>query len=249
YSLTEALERVLPTLRAAAAGRRLRLSGLKSAAQAFFLSRCLLHAPHPALCVLPSAQEAEAFVDDLRLFLEGEPGTAARVHLYPPWDVPAFEGLSPSSEVLAAQIEGLYALLATTMPVLVTSVDGLAQRVMPQEELITATLQLRAGQELSLSGLIDHLVQWGYRRVPLVEEKGEVSVGGGIVDVFPPLAHHPLRLEFLGDTVESIRAFDPPSQRSVEQVGDLTILPVRSFSLARLQAARRVVEEAVAESE
>ena len=249
HAVTDALERVLPTLRAAAAGDRLRLSGLKGAAQAFFLARCLISVPQSTLCVLPSAQEAEAFADDLRLFLGSEHGTEARVRLYPPWDVPAFEGLSPSSEVLAEQIEGLYALLATTTPVLVTSVDALAQRVMPQEELMTATLQLSAGQELPLSELVDHLVQWGYRRVPLVEEKGEVSVRGGIVDLFPPLAQQPLRLEFLGDLVESIRGFDPSSQRSVEQVHELTILPMRSFSLARLQAARRIVEEAIAESE
>ncbi|MBI3800248.1 MAG: transcription-repair coupling factor [Deltaproteobacteria bacterium] len=252
HSVTDALARVLPSLRAAAAGDRLRFSGLKGAAQAFFLSRCLIHVPRSTLYVLPSAEEAEAFADDLRLFLGSEQGAEARVRLYPPWDVPAFEGLSPSSEVLAAQIEGLYALLATTAPVLVTSVDALAQRVMPQEELMTATLQLSAEQELPLSDLVDHLVQWGYRRVPLVEEKGEVSVRGGIVDLFPPLAQQPLRIEFLGDSVESIRVFDPSSQRSqrsVEQLDELTILPMRSFSLARLQAARRTVEEAIAESE
>src|SRR5215470_11223801 len=92
HSLADALERVLPSLRAAAAGDRLRFSGLKGAAQAFFLSRCLIRVPQPTLCILPSAQEAEAFADDVRLFLDGEQGTAARVRLYPPWDVPAFEG-------------------------------------------------------------------------------------------------------------------------------------------------------------
>ncbi len=249
YPVADALERALSALRAAPTGGRLRLSGLKGAARAFFLARCLTHTPQPTLCLLPSAQEAEAFADDLRLFLGGEGEAAARVCLYPPWDVPAFEGLSPSSEVLAAQIEGLYALLATTAPVLVTSVEALLQRVMPQEELIAATLQLSPGQELPLSALLDHLVQWGYRRVPLVEEKGEVSVRGGIVDLFPPLTDQPLRIEFLGDTIESMRGFDPSSQRSVEQVNDLTLLPMRSFSLARLQAARRTVEEAIAESE
>src|SRR2546422_1425167 len=104
HPVTDALARALPTLRAASAGDRLRLSGLKGAARAFFLARCLMHVPQPTLCVLPSAQEAEAFADDLRLFLGGEPAAEARVCLYPPWDVPAFEGLSPSSEVLAAQI-------------------------------------------------------------------------------------------------------------------------------------------------
>ena len=85
------------------------------------------------------------------------------------WDVPAFEGLSPSNETLAAQVEGLYYLLATATPVLVTSVEALAQCVFPQEELIAATFSLRPGQELPLSHLVDHLIQWGYRRVPLVD--------------------------------------------------------------------------------
>ncbi|MBI3303733.1 MAG: hypothetical protein HYZ72_16840, partial [Deltaproteobacteria bacterium] len=201
------------------------------------------------MCVLPSAEAAEAFADDLRLFLGGEENGGQRVRLYPAWDVPAFEGLSPSNEILATQIEGLYALLATDTPVLVTSIEALAQRVFPQEELIAATLNLRPGQELPLSDLLDHLIQWGYRRVPLVEEKGEVSVRGGIIDLFPPLATQPLRMEFFGDTIESIRAFDPASQRSVAQAGEVTLLPMRFFSLARLQAGRRAVEQAMAESE
>ena len=249
YPLAEALERLLPALRATSAGGRFRLSGLRGAARAFLLARCLVRAPRPTLCLLPSAEAAEAFADDLRLFLGDQGSRGQRVHLYPAWDVPAFEGLSPSNEVLAAQVEGLYYLLATDTPVLVTSVEALAQRVFPQEELITATLSLRPGQELPLSHLVDHLIQWGYRRVPLVEEKGEMSVRGGIIDVFPPLETQPLRVEFLGDSIESLRAFDPASQRSVEQAGEVTLLPMRFFSLARLQAARRTVEEAMAESE
>jgi transcription-repair coupling factor (superfamily II helicase) len=247
-ALSEALAQLLPLLRGANAAISWRLAGLKGAARAFFLACCLTRVPRPTLCVLASTQEAEAFADDLRFFLGPEEDTARRVLLYPAWDVPACEGLSPSNEVLATQIEGLYQLLAAATPVLVTSVDALAQKVMPREDFIEATLRITAGQQISLSALVDHLVQWGYRRVPLVEEKGEVSVRGGIVDFFPPLATHPLRVEFFGDTVESIRSFDPSSQRSLASVEEVTVLPMRFFSLARLQAARRAVEEAMAES-
>lgn len=247
--LSETLERFLPAIRTGVIGGRLRLSGLRGAAQAFFLSQYFLRTPTPTLCVLASAQEAETFADDLRFFLGSEKGTAKQIYLYPPWDVPAFEGLSPSSEVLAAQVEGLYALLSSGTPVLVTSIDAFAQRVIPQEDFISATLQLRPEQDFPLSNLVDHLTQWGYRRVPLVEEKGEMSVRGGIVDVFPPLASQPLRIEFIGDTVESLRTFDPSSQRSMERVEEFTFLPMRFFSLARLQSARRAIEEALADSE
>jgi transcription-repair coupling factor (superfamily II helicase) len=249
FPLTDALERLLPQLHAASAGGRVRLSGLRGAARAFLLSRCLLRISKPVLCVLPSADAAEAFADDLRLFLGGEEKAGPRVRLYPAWDVPAFEGLSPSNEVLAAQIEGLYHLLASDAPVLVTSLEALTQGVLPQEELLDALLSLKPHQELPLSQLVEHVIQWGYRRVPLVEEKGEMSVRGGIVDVFPPLATQPLRVEFVGDTIESLRTFDPSSQRSIEEVGEVTLLPMRFFSLTCLQAGRRAVEEALAESE
>ena len=88
-------------------------------------------------------------------------------------------------------------------------------------------------------------MQWGYRRVPLVEEKGEISVRGGIVDLFPPLARHPLRVEFLGDCIETMRSFDPASQRSLDACEELMVLPMRFFSVARLQAAWRTIEEAL----
>ncbi|MGE0682413.1 MAG: transcription-repair coupling factor, partial [Candidatus Binatia bacterium] len=171
------------------------------------------------------------------------------MHVYPAWDAPPFEGLSPNNEILAAQIEGLYYLLSTKIPLIVTSVDALAQRVFPQEELIGATLSLKVNRDIPLSDLVDHLVQWGYRRVPLVEEKGEIGVRGGLVDLFPPLATQPLRIEFFGDTIESMRTFDPSSQRSVGETDEISLLPMRFFSSARLQAGRRGVEEALGDSE
>ena len=195
HPLSETLCTVLSRLPALSAGQRVRIAGLKGAARAFFVARCLQELPRPTVCVLDSDQTAEAFADDLRLFLghtdkthqqeqeEKQPdqsdstqGVGKNLHLYPAWDVPAFEGLSPSSDVVAAQVEGLYFLLSVTTPVLVTSIEALTQRVMPQEEFIGATQRLGLGQDVSLSDLVASLLEWGYRRVPLVEEKGELSV-------------------------------------------------------------------------
>jgi transcription-repair coupling factor (superfamily II helicase) len=249
HFFSDTLERFAPTLRIATSGGRSRVAGLRGAARAFFLAQCLRRTPTPTVCLLASPQEAETFAEDLHFFLGNEKKLAQQLSLYPSWDVPAFEGISPSSEVIAAQVEGLYTLLSTTTPIVVLSVDAFAQRVMPQEDFFAATLQVRAGHEVLFSNVVDHLTQWGYRRVPLVEEKGEVSVRGGIIDVFPPLAAQPLRIEFLGDTIESLRLFDPASQRSLERLEEFTFLPMRFFSLERLQAARRTVETALADSE
>lgn len=249
FPLAEAVPRALSAWRSVAPGNRLRIAGLRGAARAFFLARCLAQEPAPTLCILPSLEAAEAFADDLRFFLGEDRAAGRTVHLYPPWDVPPFEGLSPSNEILAAQIEGLYYLVSAAQPIVVASIDALVQRVFPQEELIGATLSLQVARDLPLSDLVDHLVQWGYRRVPLVEEKGEVAVRGGLIDLLPPLADQPLRVEFVGDTVESIRTFDPSSQRSIGTIDEISLLPMRLFSSTRLQAGRRAVEEAMAESE
>ena len=258
HPLSESLRNTLTRLQTKEARQCIRIAGLKGGARAFFVAQCLHQHPRPALCVLESDQAAEAFADDLRLFL-GNTGHTEKtdqtrqanhnVHLYPAWDVPAFESLSPSSDVLAAQIEGLYFLLSLSAPILVTSVDGLAQRVMPQEEFITATQRIRVDQDVELSALVDSLLQWGYRRVPLVEEKGEVGVRGGILDVFPPLSEYPIRVELFGDTVESVRTFDPSSQRSQDQLEEAMLLPMRFFKLDQLQTVRRVVETALADSD
>ena len=242
----------LPRLRP---GQRLRIAGLKGAARAFFVARCLQHQPRPTLCVLDSDQAAEAFAADLRLFLgQPEPNGADRQtpltpHLYPAWDVPAFEGLSPSGDVVAAQLEGLYYLLSLSAPVIVTCAEALSQRVMPQEEFMTATRRLGRGQETPLTEVADTLLEWGYRRVPVVEEKGELSVRGGLLDVFPPLSEAPVRIEFFGDVVESVRTFDPSSQRSRSSLDEAMLLPMRFFSVARLQAAKRPIEAALAAGE
>lgn len=239
----------VPTLRP---GERLRVAGLKGAARAFFVAGCLQQ-PRPTLCVLESDRAAEAFAEDLRLFLAGQPGpdgtAARRLHFYPAWDVPAFEGLSPSSDAVAAQLEGLYYLLSLSAPVIVTSAPALSQRVMPQEEFMLATRRIARGQDLALTEVADGLLQWGYRRVPVVEEKGELSVRGGLLDVFPPLSDAPIRAEFFGDVVESLRTFDPSSQRSRAPLDEAMLLPMRFFSVACLQAATRSIEAALAASE
>ncbi len=241
--LSVALETTTRLSAAAPAPHVIRLAGLKGAARAFFIARHLQHTPQPTLCVLPSDKQAETFAADLRFFIG--PDLDPRVRYYPAWDVSVADGLSPNSEVVAAQIEGLYDALSVTTPILVTSAQALLQRLLPQEEFITATFRLRTGDELPLSAFVDYCLQWGYRRVPLVEEKGEISVRGGIVDLFPPLARHPLRVEFLGDSIETMRSFDPASQRSLDACEELMVVPMRFFSAARLQAAWRTIEEAL----
>jgi len=207
--------------------------------------------PRPVVAVLASAAEAEAFAADLRFFL-GESAARGplgrRVHHLPGWEVPPFEPVSPTRETLAARSEGLYHLLQTTDPVVVTTVEGWAQRCLPRAAFAAAVTYVVVGETLAPDVLVQRLVAWGYHRVPLVQDPGDVALRGGILDVFPVGHAAPARLEFVGDEVESLREFDPDSQRSLGRLEDLLLLPARELDLARLgPAAARAVDERAAE--
>ncbi|HEX9788514.1 MAG TPA: transcription-repair coupling factor, partial [Candidatus Binatia bacterium] len=188
-----------------------RVQGLQGGARAYLLSLIAARSERPMLIIAAGAHEAENLYDDLNFFLGEERAPAPirkRVHLFPSWEVLPFENLSPHPDNIAGRLEGLYQLVEASAPILVSTPAALMQRVIPKEPLKRSYLYLVAGQDLARDSLLEHLVQWGFQNVPLVEERGDFSVRGGIVDLFPPGYGRPLRLEFDGDRLESIREFD-----------------------------------------
>ncbi len=230
-----------------AAGRPLRVEGLRGGGRALLVAETYRTQPAPFLVVAPDAGAAEALASDLALFLGESASTPAldrKVHLFPAWDVPPFEPVSPSAAVVTDRIAALFHLLQGRAPIVVATPDALAQRVLPRAVLTEAVRYLVQGDEIAIDVLAAHLASWGYQRVALVEDRGEFSVRGGVVDVFPALEPLPLRLEMEGDRIERIRAFDPDSQRSRDAREELVVLPAREVSLTHLGSseARRAVE-------
>lgn len=218
--------------------RRWRVHGLKGGARAYFLHRFLVATPRPALIVLATAKEAERLTADLRFFFgedDTQPPFERRIHYLPSWEVAPFEDLSPAAEVVAARIEGLYHLSQSANPIVVTTAEALVQRVPPRAAFAQRYTYLVEGDEVDRDHLARQLTDWGYRHLPLVEDRGELSVRGGIVDIFPPAHANPLRLELSGDTIEALHEFDPVSQRLLERRPELLVLPVREFDLATAQ--------------
>ncbi len=227
----------------AAASLPWRVRGLRGGARAFFVSQVLSHRPRPALIVVPTGKDAEAMVEDLRFFFgedESAPPFARRIHYFPAWDTAPFEDVSPTAEVVAARIEGLYHLHQTRDPIVVTTPEALLQRVPPRERFATHWRYLVEGDTIDLDAMAAQLDDWGYRRVPLVEDRGDFSVRGGVLDIFPPAHPQPLRIELLGDLIESMREFDPVTQRSLEARPEFLVLPVREFD-ARRRSSRDTV--------
>lgn len=246
-------EKIDHFLRGKWAGEK-RVYGLKGGARAYFLSLVTERCHRPLLMITPTPAEAERLFLDLVFFL-GERDHLSpiqkRLHLFPSWEVLPFEKLSPHPDNVAARLEGLYYLLEGRAPILISTPAALMQKVIPKEDLKRSYRYLVAGEEMAREGLLEHLVHWGFQNVPLVEERGDFSVRGGIVDVFPPAYSRPIRLEFCADRLESIRGFDPSTQRSQAPYQELLLLPMKEFSLRqeRIELIAREIEKRAQELE
>ncbi|MBF0308172.1 MAG: transcription-repair coupling factor [Magnetococcales bacterium] len=175
---------------------------------------------------------------------------------FPAWEVLPYEPLSPFGPLVADRLSTLFRLLRLTgkvpfaMPsesggmVVVTTPGGLMQRLMPADVLAAYGFQIRQGDAVDLEALRLYLVKAGYWASSQVKEAGEFAMRGGILDLFPAGADAPVRLEFFGDSVESLRLFDPVTQRSSDRIPGLDLLPVSEIifndaSIARFRTAYR----------
>jgi transcription-repair coupling factor (superfamily II helicase) len=157
------------------------------------------------------------------------------VLLVPAWDNQPFDRMSPSASVAAQRTAALTRLLASDQKPLmvVASATALAQRTAPRAHFQAALFEARAGRVVPFTAIEDYLQRNGYERVPTVREAGEYAVRGGVVDIFSPQHSEPYRLDFFGDTLESVRRFDPASQRSTGAVPQLTLTGVSELSMER----------------
>ncbi|MBW2308529.1 MAG: transcription-repair coupling factor [Deltaproteobacteria bacterium] len=211
--------------------------GLEGSALAFLAARSVVEMGKTLLVVVPGTGEAEIFFENVRFFLgEGHPSRdqngLPRARLLPPWDAVPGDREGPGACNQARRIETLWTLGCEEKPcVTVTSAAGLMQRVVPREFLSNASFQIFSGDEFEREELAHRLMQLGYLRVPLVEERGEFSIRGGVLDLYPPSCHWPVRLEFIGDMVESIRHFHPETQRSSRHLEKVQVLPARELPM------------------
>jgi transcription-repair coupling factor (superfamily II helicase) len=151
-----------------------------------------------------------------------------------PWTaLPSYTPGPPGQSSWARRWGFLHACANTARPrILCLSVDNLLPKWPPTAALEHNTLELRAGEDLSPDLILDQASAWGYRRVGMVSQPGDMALRGDLLDLFPPGYDHPVRLEFFGDTLENIRLFDAGTQRSLSEVREVSILPVAPAVLA-----------------
>ncbi len=214
------------------------LTGLKGSSLALLLARLdrELNDGKPWLLLTSQASEAEALAEDLvSLGAEG-------VRHYPELEILPYDRHNADRNLVSARIEVLDELADGKVRFLCMSARAWMRRVISPDLLRDLRFELRAGAQLDLEDFRIRLSGMGYREVGLVEEPGDFAVKGGIVDVFTPTADEPIRLELFGDEIESLRSFDPSTQRSTGKQDRARILPCSQVLLSE-EAQRRALRE------
>ncbi len=223
-------------------GDRCVFSALFGSSSAYLIARAFVSNPRPVLVVVPTLEEAEEFFGDLEFFLG-----KGKAMLFPPTERLPFEESFTHPELMARRLEFLYSLTCKKNFIAITTASTLTERLIPKAALEGAAFRIRKGGEYPRDGLLENLIKAGYTRVSMVEERGEMSVRGAIIDIFGPMHATALRVEFFADEVESIREFDPSTQRSTKEIDELLVLPAREGIMGasgRGDARARLAERA-----
>jgi transcription-repair coupling factor (superfamily II helicase) len=220
-------------------------SGLRGCSLSLLIAAAAPGLPGPCLVVTHTDAEARKIEGELRTLLPE--GTAVR-H-FPAWDVAPYKGYSPSAEVTRTRIAVLHALATADAPLFVVApATALLKKVVPPDVLQASTPLLRVGEELDRDRLLRELVHRGWLATDLCADPGTFARRGGILDLYPPDAANPVRVELWGDEIESIRAFDPWTQRSIKPLEQVHLLPVREevldeAALVALPAALKAIAD------
>ncbi|HEV2493898.1 MAG TPA: transcription-repair coupling factor [Terriglobia bacterium] len=213
------------------------LSGLTGTAKALLVAGMAHAVERPIVVFTQDNESAERLRTTTATFLEwleaGTPspagGTPARpgaLTVLPAFDVSPYEARSPHAELLEQRAVALWNIARGRTRILFVPMAAALARFRDASFYGSLALELKPGDELSLDDLTEHLATVGYEAIEPVTSVGQYSVRGGIIDVFSPEAERPVRLEFFGDSIESLRQFDPASQRSLRSLPSVALLPL-----------------------
>jgi transcription-repair coupling factor (superfamily II helicase) len=235
--LTPSLSELIERLRT---GAPLNVSGVFGSALAYLLVHVREQLEKPMVLITKGPREIEEMAVDLETL-----GGQGIVVCFPAWETLPGEDLEPHPDISGERFLLMERLAwgrsgggerrgSDREPsIIVTSLNALSQKAPLPDVFSSEILRLVPGEGVERESLLRYLEEGGYLRVDMVENKGEYSVRGGIVDLFPPPAEYPLRIEFIGDEIETIRRFQPRSQRTISEIAESAITPVSELALLR----------------
>ncbi len=203
-------------------------------AKALAIAEAARAAIRPVVAVTRDTHSAHVLESDLRIFA----GNTLEVLHFPDWETLPYDLFAPHPEIVSQRIAALYRLPGLSHGVLVVPIATLMQRLTPRSFIGGSSLILQCGQALDLNQEQLRLQSSGYRAVSQVTEPGEFAVRGALLDIFPMGSLEPYRIELFDREIDSIRCFDPETQRSTHKVDEINLLPAREFPLTRESSTR-----------
>lgn len=211
------------------------LSGLKDSARSFFISALTSREElkKSYLIITDTQENALKIYQDLRTFLNKPQDEEENIFLFPSFDVLPYEDIGSDPQIIQQRINILKHLSANDHNkkriILIADIKALLPKLASPQKFKKTSWKLKVGDVLKKDDFLKILLDQNYRSVEIVEEKGEFSSRGGIIDFFPVTSENPLRLELFGDQIESIRYFNLNTQRSILKLADYTLLPSREL--------------------
>ncbi len=204
------------------------ITGLVGSSESFTLKALADSREQPLLIVTERPEEANDLYDDLR-FLLGD----HRVGHFPGRQILPYDFRAPVGEVMGKRLSSLAGLLDHSLKAVICPIRALMEPTISVEQLEMSFVDIRTGSEIEPEELVDRLVRLGFRRVPLVEEVGDFAQRGGLIDFFTPGSDAPVRVEFFGSEVDTIRQFDVSNQRTIGRQDHVQVLPRREIPITQ----------------
>ena len=208
-------------------GDRRSWSNLPGAAETHAIAEVASTLDGMMLVIAADTMGAERLHDELQFFL----GTEKTILHLPDWETLIYDSFSPHQDIISERLNVLNQLAALKNGIIVIPATTLSQRMAPAQFILGSSLVLAKGQKFDIPQMRRRLQGAAYRSVETVFEHGEYAVRGAIMDIFPMGSDFPYRIDLLDDEVDTLRTFDPETQRSLEQVDEISLLPAREFPL------------------
>ncbi|MFW1677817.1 transcription-repair coupling factor [Pontibacter sp. JAM-7] len=203
------------------------LGQVTGASRGLAISEAALRHNSTTLVICNDSSEAQRLLDEIRFFS----GNQIELLAFPDWETLPYDTFSPHQDIISQRIATLARLPSLKRGILVVPVSTLMHRTAPDEFIAGHCFSLKAGGQIDPQLLRKQLSDAGYHSVDTVLEHGEYAVRGSIIDLFPSGCSHPFRIELFDDEIETLRTFDPETQRSLEQIDAIELLPAKEFPL------------------
>ncbi|RUO81508.1 transcription-repair coupling factor [Idiomarina tyrosinivorans] len=202
---------------------------LAGSSVALALANVLKQQQRRCLIVTQDANQAARLEQELLDFCADDAELARDIHVLPDWETLPYDTFSPHQDIVSERLQLLAKLPHTSRGALIVSLNTLMHRLAPTAYVSAQSLHLRCGQKLDITALREQLEHAGYRHVNQVMEHGEFTARGSLLDLFPMGSQQPYRIDFFDDEIDTIRPFDPDTQRSLEQQQQIALLPAHEF--------------------